>query len=119
MFEAGFRLWPLMGVLGLIGCGGAWPALDTEAIRRDGERLAPAEGWRIVSDEGVVTFAPGTATEALVTFEGRIVRHYVGPRVQHFTEHLTYDATTVSQAELRARLSNPGATLSLWASTPP
>ncbi|MCK6572470.1 DUF3857 domain-containing protein [Myxococcota bacterium] len=109
MFEAGFRLWPLMGVLGLIGCGGAWPALDTEAIRRDGDRLAPAEGWRIVSDEGVVTFSPGTATEALVTFEGRIVRHYVGPRVQHFTEHLTYDATTVSQAELRARLSNPGA----------
>lgn len=108
MFVGESRFWPLICALGLVGCGGAWPALDLDAVRAEGLRVAPADGWRVVADEAVVTFGPGPDAEAFVTSRSRMVRHFVAPKIHHWTERTTYDATILAALEMRARLSSPG-----------
>lgn len=108
MFERTWRFCALTCALGLVGCAGAWPALDVDAVRAEGQRVAPPEGWRVVADEAVVTFGPGSDAEARVTYRGRMVRHFVAPKIHHWTERTTYDASTLEALEMRARLSSPG-----------
>ncbi len=100
--------WLFFCALALVGCGATWPALPLDTLRAEGVRMAPAEGWRVVADEAVVEFGPGSGAEALVKYRGRIVRHFVAPKVHHWTERSYYDASALDGLELRARLSSPG-----------
>ena len=107
MFVGESRFWPLICALGLIGCGGAWPALDVDAVRAEGLRVAPAAGWRVLSDEAVVTYRPGGA-EPIMSVRRHTVRHFPTPTLHQWTERIAYDAGTLEHLEMRARHLVPG-----------